>query len=75
MIRPFPKGPNPVPLGFFVPRLGHLTWVASETDIKMAGESMAWIMALVFVAVYGLLAALVKVAERIMSTREGASHG
>ncbi len=35
---------------------------------------MAWIMALVFVAVYGLLAALVKFSERVMSTREGGSH-
>lgn len=46
----------------------------NETDTKRVGESMAWIMALVFVAVYGLLAALVKFSERVMSTREGGSH-
>ena len=36
---------------------------------------MAWIMALVFVAIYVLLGALVNFSERIMSTREGGSHG
>lgn len=41
----------------------------------MVGESMAWIMGFMFVAVYGLLAALVNFAERIMSAREGSSHG
>ncbi len=45
----------------------------NETDTK-GWVNMAWIMALVFVAVYGLLAALVKFSERIMKAREGGSH-
>lgn len=68
-----PQGPTPALWGPSFWRSA--IRAVSEMDIKTVGESMAWIMALVFVAVYGLLAALVKFSERIMSVREGGSHG